>query len=368
MTSPEAPFFDGAPCGLFATLPDGLVTAANDTLLRWLGRRREEVVGQARFVDLLTAPGRILFETHYAPLLRMQGRIDEVAVEFDAGGEPLPAFLSSVEERDAGGAVRLVRSAAMSAVERRRYERELLVARRMAEQGMRAKADLMGVFAHDVRNALSATGMTAALLASEPLPEKQRERVRRLSATVERVGALLDEMLVLGRIEAGKATLDIRRFDLRELIASTILLFASEAEAKKVALEARLAEDVPQFVLGDPVKIGQVLANLLGNGLKFTGAGSVTLRVSTVRRSGQSVVLAFAVADTGIGIASERIERIFEPYAQAGPEIGQTYGGTGLGLAISRKILELHGSRLTVSSRPGKGSTFAFELSLGLPP
>jgi CheY-like chemotaxis protein len=137
-----------------------------------------------------------------------------------------------------------------------------------------------------------------------------------------------------------------------------------KAEQKGIALELRFDPSVPALLAGDPVKIGQVLTNLLGNALKFTERGSVSLAVQVVRREAEGVGLRFEVRDTGIGIPADRLPHIFEDFTQASYDISMKYGGSGLGLAICRKLVELHGGRIVVESEVGRGSTFSFEMTL----
>jgi PAS domain S-box-containing protein len=151
----DADLAEHAPCGLLATSPRGQIVAANQTLLTWLGVERAALVGRRRFQELLTVPGRIYYETHFAPLLRLQGFVHEVAVDLVvAGGAVWPVLVSANERRDAAGHPQGIRVAIARAADRRTYERELLLARRMAEQALKAKADFLGVFAHEIRNAL----------------------------------------------------------------------------------------------------------------------------------------------------------------------------------------------------------------------
>lgn len=366
----SADLYDRAPCAHLTCDGNGIVTSVNHTFLEWTGYSRSELIGQRRFDELLTIASRIFYETHYAPLLRMQGKVEELAVELKTSTGRLPVFASSKETCDDAGHVQYVQTAMMRAVQRRQYERELLLERRMAEEALRAKADLLGVFAHEVRNALNATAITAALLARSELPPAARERVVKLTGSVGAVTALLNEMLELSRMEAGKMTLDPHRFDVRELVTNTVQTLAAQAEAKRLSFHGRVDDRVPQYAVGDAVKIGQVLTNLISNAIKFTHAGWLHVDVDWLGASDQHDRLSFRVTDTGIGIAADRLPRIFDEYVQASPEIASKYGGSGLGLAISRRIVELHGGRLAVQSEPGKGSTFWFELTLerGEPP
>jgi PAS domain S-box-containing protein len=358
--------YEDAPCGYLSTLPDGTIVRVNRTLLAWTGHRRADLVGRRRFRDLLTPAGRIYHETHYAPLLRMRGFVGEVAFDLvRADGGRLPVLVSSVEKRDAAGEPLLHRTTVFDATDRRRYERELLLARRKAEEAGRAKADLLAMIGHDIRNPLAAILAGVRLLErTSPTPE-QRRYLDVLRATSENLLGLTRNLLDLGRIEAGAAPLDQKGFDPRELVRGIVAGLAARAEEKGLAVRVEIEERVPRRLVGDPGKIGQVLSNLVGNAIKFTEEGSVEVTVRAGEVLPDAAVVEFGVRDTGIGIAREHLTRIFEAYAQADRGIGARYGGTGLGLAISRRLVELHGGELVVESEPGRGSTFSFGLRLG---
>lgn len=356
--------YDAAPCGLVTSDAEGLITSVNRTFLEWTGHAPATIVGRVRFDELLTVPSRIFYETHYAPLLRMRGRVDELAIDLQAPRGVIPVFANAVEQRDELGRVRFVYTALMLAIQRRSYERELLLERRMADDAVKAKAELLGIVAHEVRNALNATTMTAALLALSELPRGARERVDRLQRSVGQVTALLDEMLAFSQMEAGKATLDPRSFDLGELVSTTVQTLAASAEHKRLALTVDMDARLPAQLVGDGMKIGQVLTNLISNAIKFTEHGGVHVRLVWRGVTNDAHRIEFRVEDTGTGIAADRLDAVFEPYVQASVHVPARYGGTGLGLAICQRIIELHGARLQVTSEVNRGSTFWFELVL----
>ncbi|HYC57134.1 MAG TPA: ATP-binding protein [Candidatus Binatia bacterium] len=356
---------DHAPCGLLLTCPRGNVVAANSTLLSWLGYDRTEIVGKRRFSELMTVAGRIFYETHFAPLLRMQGFVHEIALDLvRKDASPLSVFVSANERRTPDGGPDAIRVAVSQAVDRRKYERELLLGRRMAEQAMLAKAEFLAVFAHEVRNSVAAVGMAAELLQHSELPPDADRYLGMLRRGLDKALALLQSMLDFSKVEAGKVTLERRRFDLRDLLLGVAQTLEPVALRKQLTLNVDIDPHAPTHLVGDPIKLGQVLTNLAGNAVKFTERGGVTLAVEMMSTAPRGAVLRFRVIDTGIGISPDRIARIFDEYAQAGPEIAERYGGAGLGLAISRRIVELHGSAIQVDSVPARGSTFHFDLSL----
>jgi len=360
-----AELYEHAPCGLVLTSSAGDVLAVNATLLTLLGRARGEVLGLA-FSQLMNVPGRIYYETHIAPLLHMQGYVSEVAVELlRADGVAIPFFVSATQAR--AGATEpsvTIRMALFHAIDRRKYERELLLARRMADQGLKAKSDFLAVFAHEIRNGLNGVQLGAALLERMELPGEAPRALATLRSSLHRVVDLLQNMLDLSAVEAGKVELHHGRFDLRDLLGGVVRTLEPVAQHKGVAIELAIGSDCPDQLVGDAVKIGQVIGNLAGNAVKFTERGKVSLHAELVGREAKTATIRFRVQDTGIGIAPDRIARIWDEFGQGGPEIREHYGGSGLGLAISRRIVELYGSRIHVASEPGTGTQFWFDLAL----
>ena len=357
--------YENAPCGYLSALPGGLIVKVNQTFLTWTGHRREDLVGRKRFQDLLTAGGRIFHETHYAPLLRMQGEIREIAVDMIcADGRRLPVLINSVLKKDEAGTPLLSRTTIFNATDRKEYERELLRERQKAERAAQAKADFISMISHEIRTPLNALMGVSHLLGSTELSPPQQKYVRILRSSSESLLNLVNDILDFSKIEAGKVSLEERPVDLRQLVQGIVDNFHAKAEEKGVVLAAHIDERVPGSVLGDPIKIGQVLANLLSNAVKFTSKGSVTVTLQVLERVSETISIDFRIADTGIGIAPERLLHIFDEFTQANYDIGLKYGGTGLGLSISKKLVELHGSRIVVESEPEKGTVFSFVLRM----
>jgi CheY-like chemotaxis protein len=180
--------------------------------------------------------------------------------------------------------------------------------------------------------------------------------------------SLVNDILDFSKIESGTLTVEAHPFDVREMVYGIVYAQQVKAHEKGVALDIEVDDRIPGLLIGDPVKIGQVLTNLIGNAVKFTQKGSVRLVLAAEKVEEEQISVRFAVTDTGIGIAADRLARIFDDYTQASYDIGLKYGGTGLGLGISRKLVELHGSTIQVESEPGRGSTFFFVLRLGVAP
>ncbi|WP_052518135.1 PAS domain-containing hybrid sensor histidine kinase/response regulator [Archangium violaceum] len=357
--------YEHAPCGYISTRPDGLIIKVNQTFLDWTGYQREELLGRKRFYELLTMAGRIYHETHYAPLLQMQGFVREIALELVCTDRrTLPILLNSVQKKDAAGTPLYHRTTIFNATDRKLYERELLLARKKAEQVAQSKAILLATISHEIRNPLNAITAATRLLGMTALSEKQEKYLRILATSSSSLLDLVNDILDWSKIEAGKISLEQRPFDPRELLSGIVNGLAARAEEKKLLLHANLDEKLPARLLGDPVKLGQILTNLTSNAIKFTESGSVTLTLAVRAQHDDEFTVDVRVSDTGIGISPDQLAAIFEEYTQASYDIGMKYGGTGLGLSISRKLLELHGSKMSVESVVGQGSSFSFELRL----
>ncbi len=357
--------YENAPCGYLSTLPDGTIVKVNQTFLTWTGYQRENLVGRKRFSELLTAGGRIFHETHYAPLLQMQGTVREIALDVVcAGGRRLPVLINSILRRDPEGHPLLVRTTVFNATDRKEYERELLRERERAEQAAKAKSDFLAMVSHEIRTPLSALIGVAHLFKQTELSPQQQKLVRILDSSSGNLLHLVNQILDFGKIEAGQMSLEERTVDLRQLVGDATTGFRIKAQEKGVAFRVHVDERVPRAVLGDPVKIGQVLANLVGNAIKFTSEGSVTVMLEVRAIEPEAMSIEFRVSDTGIGIAPDRLQNIFDDFTQANYDIGLKYGGTGLGLSISKRLVEMHGSRIRVESELGRGTTFSFDLRL----
>ena len=363
-----AGIYEDAPAGYLSTLPDGTIVKVNGTFLRWTGYERGELVQQRRLQELFSMPGRIYYETHLGPLLAMQGTLSEIAVDIQgAGDRVLPAMLNAVQRKSAEGEPLLTRFTVFNATERRRYEKELLQARRDAEALARAKTELLAMLSHDIRSPLGSVMAVAHLLEASGLTPDQAGLVRILRSSSASMLNLVNEVLEHSRLEAGAVPLRAAPFDLgahaRELVGNLQPL----AKEKGIALTCFIDPRLPEMLIGDATKLGQVLGNLVGNALKFTEAGSVSLELALTDLAEREATIRVRVADTGIGIEPAQLPDIFREYSQAHEGIASRYGGTGLGLAISRKLLRAHGSDLRVDSEPGKGSVFWFDLALALP-
>ncbi len=246
---------------------------------------------------------------------------------------------------------------------------DLRVARDAAEASRRAKAQFLANMSHEIRTPMNAVIGLTNLLHHTPTNPEQREYLAAIGTSSQNLLVILNDILDSSKMEAGKLTLEQVAFRLPEAVRGLRTLFRYAADSKGLRLAVLVADDVPEAVLGDPVRLQQVLVNLVSNALKFTRQGGVTLRVSRVPTppaGAGHALLRFEVEDTGIGIAGDKLASIFEDFSQANPSTTREFGGTGLGLSIARNLVQLHGGRLAVRSEEGVGSTFYFDLTYPL--
>ena len=228
----------------------------------------------------------------------------------------------------------------------------------------RAKSELLANVSHEIRNPLAGLMGFVDLALHEDLPERAKGFIRKIDQSACILKNLLDDLLDLSKVEFGKMRLESIPFSLKEVVQGAAGLFESQAERKALRLQVDWEQALPARLLGDPLRLGQVLTNLVGNAVKFTEHGSVRLAVRLRTFEGAVANVQFSVNDTGPGMSEAQLERIFEPFAQAEDSTSRRYGGTGLGLAISRRLVELMGGRLELESRVGDGSTFSFQVAL----
>jgi signal transduction histidine kinase len=241
---------------------------------------------------------------------------------------------------------------------------ELNIARVIAEEATKAKSSFLANMSHEIRTPLNGIIGMAELILMDELPDLQRERLIDLKSSSESLLEIINEILDISKIEADKLELENINFSLRKMIEKSVRLLAIKAFDKRVEMVCRIDPSLPDYFLGDPLRIRQILINLLGNAIKFTHTGYVGVFVEHVGTVSNNLAIKFSIKDTGIGIEEDRVQMIFQSYFQEENSTSRNYGGTGLGLTISKKLVEMMGGEIGVISKKGEGSEFFFNLVL----
>ncbi len=326
-----------------------------DILFRPLGRHRGEIASEIEQIErqLLAKPG-----VH---------QIERVIAS--PSGRRIHCIINKstyADEANESGEVGGIITTFTDITELKQTEANLIAAKQVAEAAMRARSQFLANMSHEIRTPMNGVlGMTS-LLHTTPLNSEQREYVDTVKLSGEALLKIINDILDFSKIEAGKVEIESTAFDLRSRVSAVTQLFAASARERKLRLTSEIAVDVPQIVMGDPVRIGQVLSNIVANAIKFTIEGSVHISVMAAERQAGRVTLRFEVSDSGIGIAKDAIDKIFNPFSQEDITTTRRFGGTGLGLTISRELVELMDGAMRVESTPGQGSRFSFTIPVAV--
>lgn len=355
--------YNSAPCGYHSLDADAMFISINDTALTWLGYAREEVVGRLRATDLLAPHSRPVFQTNFQRFMR-QGRLEGMELDFTRkDGTLLPIVLDASAKYDAHGRFVSSRSTMFDATAMRRAERELVLAREAAEAASLAKTTFLASMSHEIRTPLNAILGMCQLLQRDGVSPDQGPRLDRIDQAGRHLLDVINNVLELSKIEAGRVELHGQDFDLRGLVEKVLAVAAGLAEAKGLALQTELDEE-PRWLHGDETLLRQALLNYVGNAVKFTAAGAITIRVRTEAEAEDRMLVRFEVIDSGPGLSAAEQRRLFKPFEQGADNQAASQAGTGLGLVITQRLARLMGGDCGVISAPGQGSTFWFTARL----
>ena len=232
----------------------------------------------------------------------------------------------------------------------------------MAEAAAKAKGLFLSTMSHEIRTPMNAVIGIANLLLNENPTQEQLESLQTLKFSAESLMYLINDILDFSKIDAGKIELESTEFNLSQLLVNIKQSFISKVEEKGLKFHLQIDSELPQILIGDPIRVAQIITNLISNAIKFTEIGNIYLEVKVKENTSESTIINFCISDTGIGIQPDKIPFIFEHFIQASSDTTRKYGGTGLGLAITKKLIELFDSQISVESIVGVGSKFFFDL------
>lgn len=340
---------------------DGIIRSFNGPMERLFLLRESHAIGQ--HISILTpekAEEKDFWESY---LKKQEGTpatvvMETIAVDQQNREFPIDVSISELRMQEAPIHIAIIRDISI----RKEFEHALVSAKEYAEEASAAKANFLSTMSHEIRTPMNAViGLTNLLLQQYPR-EDQLENLQILKFSGENLLVLINDILDFNKIEAGKLDIESIEFNLFDVVKSVQKALNIKAKEKGIYLNLEMSANLPEQMKGDPVRLAQILNNLMGNAIKFTETGSVTLIVRIESQTETEIFLDFQVNDTGIGIPADKLDSIFESFNQSDSSITRKYGGTGLGLAITRRLLELQNSNITVESTVGKGSQFSFLL------
>ncbi len=353
---------------IISTSMDGIIKVWNTSAENIFGYNSTEAVGKP--ISLII-PAELL-EDELQVIDRIQN--GELLSQFETlrkrkDGRIINVSISASPIKDQAGSIIGMSKVLREITDQKKFEKELLEAKRnaerdkqRAEEAMKAKQQFLSTMSHEIRTPLNAIiGFTKVVLKTN-LNEKQREYLNAIKISGDALIVLINDILDLSKVEAGKMVFEDIPFRLEECLTDTLRMFETKVFKRKIALIQDIDPRIPGTISGDAVRLKQILLNLVGNAVKFTSQGKITVRVKMLHEEEEHVRVLFEVCDTGIGIADNEIESIFDNFQQAATHTARLYGGTGLGLAIVKQLVLSQNGTISVSSKLGEGSTFSFSL------
>ena len=364
--------FEESPFGIAVAAMDGRCLGANPALSLITGYTIDEMLGRVILAELMHPDDALAGWEKFQGMAA--GQYDHYTIEqrfIHKNGEHRWVRLAMSLVRDVEGRPKNVIGMGEDITERkqaeqqrRQFEAALEAARDVALRASMAKSEFLATMSHEIRTPMNGViGMTGLLLDTELSP-RQREYAEAVRRSGEALLSIINDILDFSKIEAGKLELELAPVDLREAVEDVVGLLAEQAQAKGLELAAVVQADVPSGLQGDPGRIRQVLMNLVGNAVKFTQRGEVTVQARLVEHTADAALIRVDVTDTGIGISPEVASRLFQPFSQADVSMTREFGGTGLGLAICKRLVEQMGGEIGLESELGRGSTFRFTVRL----
>lgn len=349
---------------------DSVILIARDGTIEWVNKAFTEITGYTSAEAVGRNPGQLLNSEATDPeTVRQLIAVRELGRPFrceilnrSRDGREFWVETNQVPVLDADGEVEVVVAVERDVTIAREHAKELEAARIAAEKGARAKEEFLATMSHEIRTPMNGVMGMAQLLAETELDEDQRLYAETILGSANTLLSLINDVLDLSKLDAGRMELSLENFDPRSCFEGTLQLLRPQAAEKGLHLSLDVDKSVPRMLRGDDRRIRQILLNLAGNAVKFTEEGHVAVQVSARDHGATGIELTFAVEDTGIGIEADKLDHVFRRFSQADAATTRRFGGTGLGLTISRKLTEAMGGSISVSSDPGRGSCFTVTL------
>ena len=350
---------ESLPISVFRKDYNGRFVFANKRFCDGVGATLEDLIGK-RDEDMFEAELAAKYSRDDRTLMKTGEAFRDIEKYIGPDGKESFIEVLKAPVKDADGNPQGIQGMYWDVTDRHLAEEELLRAKEMAESASRAKSDFLANVSHEIRTPMNGILGMSGLLLESMTDRKQREYVEMISESGEALLTLINDILDFSKIESGKIQLEESPIAIKQIVSEVASLLRFRTDEKNLDLKVELDEEIPANVIGDGVRLRQVLINLISNAVKFTQKGEIRVSVSVSEQSDEDVSVRFAVSDTGIGIDQEKFETIFQEFEQADTSITRQYGGTGLGLAISQKLVELMGGFIKVTSQSGVGSCFQF--------
>jgi PAS domain S-box-containing protein len=344
---------------------DATIEYVNQAFVNTTGYSREEIIGQKPSLLKSTKTPRATYEAMWAALLDGQAWQGEV-INLNKQGEEFIELTWISPIRKADGTIGHYLAVKENITERKQKDALLLAAKERAENLAKSKSQFLANMSHEIRTPMAAIIGFSDLALLIDMPTKVNEYVKNINSASNHLLTILNDILDMSKIEAGQMALKLTSFKLADLQETVYGLLMNTAQTKGLTLNIDIAPSVPKVLIGDSLRLKQVFINLLGNAIKFTQQGSVTLSISLLELTASEARLLFAITDTGIGISAEQQDNLFQPFSQADDGFDRSFEGTGLGLAISQDLVRLMSGSIKLDSHLGLGSCFSFELVLPL--
>jgi len=353
--------FENSPLGMIHFSNNGTILNCNDNFVQLMGSSRAKLIGfntvrqtknemlRSALLEALSGE-RSEYEGHYTSVTGDKTtplRIVFNPTEPDKSSSEVIAALEDISER-------------------KRMEEELIEARIAADEANKAKGDFLANMSHEIRTPMNAVIGMAHLALKTDLTSKQRDYLNKIKSSANSLLGIINDILDFSKIEAGKMAMEAVDFNLNDVLDNLANLITVKTQEKEdLEILFAVAGDVPRYLVGDPLRLGQILINLANNAVKFTESGEIVVSSELVKQDQDQVTLKMSVSDTGIGLTREQISRLFQSFTQADTSTTRKYGGTGLGLTISKRLAEMMGGHIWAESEFGQGTTFSFTANFG---